>query len=103
MSIYNLQIIRAANGWVVNSVDNLSPGRTPLSTMVVLDDTDLGGIIAAALVAQKLDAQPTRTVESAKATGQANMLTINDLKAEFNRISGAGILSPQSLATINIT
>lgn len=51
---YNLNIIKASNGWVVRSHDGRS-GSYPMDIMVATDDQDLAGLIAAAIVSQKLE------------------------------------------------
>lgn len=64
---YTLRILKAANGWVVSSFDPRNPSSMALDTMVVQDDNDLAGTIAAALVGQKLEGVSNDTPKKAKA------------------------------------
>ena len=64
---YALRILKAANGWVVSSFDPRNPSSMALDTMVVQDDNDLAGTIAAALVAQKLEGVSNDTPKKARA------------------------------------
>lgn len=53
---YNIQITKALNGWIVRTMSNSSvvAVATPISTMLVTDDKDLPGMIAAALMDGRL-------------------------------------------------
>jgi hypothetical protein len=54
MTEYTLRVVKAMNGWVISSFDHKYPGSVALDTMVVQEDSDLAGMIAAALVSQRL-------------------------------------------------
>ena len=52
----NIQVARVANGWIVLSDGVRHTGGSPDDAIVVKEGEDLGGAIAAALVAGKLSA-----------------------------------------------
>ncbi|NVN99269.1 MAG: hypothetical protein HXX17_08095 [Geobacteraceae bacterium] len=66
---YTLRIIKANNGWIVSSFDIRNPGSIALDTMVVQDDNDLAGVIAASLVAQKLEGVSNDTPKKPRSKG----------------------------------
>ena len=54
MKEYALKITQSANGWVVHSYDPTNIGSYAIDSMVVKEDEDLAGAIAAVLVAGRL-------------------------------------------------
>lgn len=87
---YTLRIIKASNGWVVSSYDINNPGSYALDTMVVQDDNDLAGTIAAALVSQKLEGTSNKKAAPYKSPGltsrgPAKHTTIDSLLEEITR------------------
>lgn len=60
---YILRVVKAANGWVVSNFDYRDPGSLSKSTMVVMDNADLAGTIAAMLVAGRLDGEKEREIK----------------------------------------
>lgn len=57
MTEYVLRIVKAANGWVVSNFDHREPGSMAKGVMVVSENQDLAGTIAAMLVAGRLDGE----------------------------------------------
>lgn len=62
----NIQIGRVSNGWIVIGSPKPGTAAAPEDTVLVQDDEDLAGAIAAALVAGKFKAADSPATEAAQ-------------------------------------